>query len=131
MNDKLSWIWVGILAVVIAVDLSVLALLISKGYPTFGELTWMRWRVYAAASVLALVILVWLRDDFFVGSAAYGGLLTLLFTPVVYLYRTLKEWQLHVTNLDFLSAGPYVSLWLVLAFTSLVFMSSFASRSNH
>ena len=124
MNDKFLWVGVGIIAVVIAVDLSVLALLISKGYPTFGELTWMKWRVYAAASVLALALLIWLRDDLFFEFALIWGVLALLLTPAIYLYRALKEWQLHVTGLDYISAGPYLSLSCILAFSCLVFISN-------
>lgn len=130
MNDKFLWVCVGIIAVVIAVDLSVLALLISKGYPTFGELTWMKWRVYAAASVLALALLIWLRDDFFFEYALTWGVLALLLTPAIYLYRALKEWQLYVTGLDYISAGPYASLFCVLAFSGLAFISNFIYRNK-
>lgn len=85
----------------------------------------MKWREYAAASVLALVLLIWLRDDFFFEYALTWGVLALLYTPAFYLHRALKEWQLHVSSMDYISAGPYVSLCCILAFSGLAYISNF------
>ncbi|MCK8417641.1 hypothetical protein [Erwinia amylovora] len=90
-NYKDNWIALAIFSAIMAVDLSVLALCLHKGYITFGVETWDVWRLYTAGCIPALVVLTVYWDNFLAMYARAWGGLTLLISPGYYVYKAIYE----------------------------------------
>lgn len=127
---KENWIAMAIFAAIMAVDLSVLALCLHKGYITFGAGTWSNWRLYAAGCLPALVILTLYWENGFAIKALMWGVLALLISPGYYVYQVIYEGQFHVADIQYLSVGPFVSLLCMLVFSGVTFASEMTPASS-
>lgn len=128
-NYKDNWIALAFFSGIMAVDLFMLALSLHNGYITLGTETWNVWRLYAAGCIPALVILTVYRHNFLAMYALMWGMLSLLISPGYYVYKAIYEGQFHVTDMQYVSAGPFVSLVCVLAFSALTFLHENTPRT--
>lgn len=128
-SNREKWEVMVIFAVIITVDLGMMALCLHQGYDMYVIRSWGDWGMCAALCVPAMLFLTVYCDSSMAFNGAVFGMLGLILTPLFYLYSVVYEGHFNVIEKCYLWVGPLESVTAVLLCALLTFVRETMPRT--